>query len=543
MKHSLSFCLLLAGAALSLNACTGASEPVGIHEQEKSLMQDLSTMFSDQEPVTKPLSLYDAMARALAYNLDARVVKQAEATQGGKIDQEALGILPRVTAGGSYSQRDTREVIEGRNAATGLQSLPPTQFQDTHQRDASLDISWNILDAGLAYARTQSATDQQRIAQEQRRRATQSILRDVRAAYYRAASAQHLEGRITSLNKKALDITKELERAETAKNTADTGEILRLQRDILDALNDLHQERAQLATAKEELAGLMGLSPEADFTLAASEADILQAPPKLNTKKEDLYAVALLVRPELREGILQQRIASRGQDMEMIKTLPILGGTLGYYYDSNSFLSNANWTGASISVTQNLLNLFSLPLRQDAAAQQEMSVINKRQALAGAVLTQVNVARTSYQLAQEEAQLARSRYGVAHRTASHLNDAIKQMKDAKQEPSLRDNAALVIAELDQLLSRTRLMTSMADAQNDYGRMMASLGLDPLPPTLNEQDVTTMAQTLKQRDENVDGTVLAALVESIRARTGLLDPQKGIMANLRAKPVELAEQKI
>ncbi len=530
--------LILVVSCFALTSCTGSSEPVGIAEQERSLTEDLRMMFDDQEPVTKPLSLYDAMARGIAYNLDARVAAQAEITEGGKIDQQALGILPSVNARGVYSSRNERDIISGRDAATGAQSLPPTQFEDSHQRDAGLDISWNILDAGLAYARTQSATDQQRIAQEQRRRATHTIMRDVRAAYYRAASLQALESHIHALNKNALQLTKDLQDAEMAKNTANTEELLRLQREILDNLNALHQERVALNGAKEELAGLMGLSPEKEFTLSANESDILKTLPKLETKKEDLYAVALLVRPELREGILQQRIASREKDIAGLNTLPILGGTFGYYYDSNSFLENANWTGASLSVTQNLLNLFSYPLRRDAAQAQENHMMRQRQAVAGAVLTQVNIARSSYALSREKAQLARGRYAVSARTATLLQENLDP-----ENKDLLKQANVMIAKLDQLLSRTRLMRNMSDAQNDYGRMMASLGLDPLPATLNEKGLGEVAKILEQRDQNIDTTTLAGLVESIRARTALLDPQKGIMAHLKAKPIELADQKI
>ena len=64
---------LLLGSSLILGACSQQSEPLSVDEQVDVLDEDLKSVFADQEALDKPLTLSEAMARGILYNLDHRV--------------------------------------------------------------------------------------------------------------------------------------------------------------------------------------------------------------------------------------------------------------------------------------------------------------------------------------------------------------------------------------------------------------------------------------------------------------------------------------
>ena len=66
--------LILAGmTAAPLAGCAIYPEPLTTAELSDAASANAAHVASDQEPVTRSISLYEAMARALKYNLDFRV--------------------------------------------------------------------------------------------------------------------------------------------------------------------------------------------------------------------------------------------------------------------------------------------------------------------------------------------------------------------------------------------------------------------------------------------------------------------------------------
>ena len=63
-------------------------------------------MFADQEPVTRPLTLNEAFARALKYNLDGRVKAMEEALSVNDLDLSRYDLLPKVAIDGMGTTRN-----------------------------------------------------------------------------------------------------------------------------------------------------------------------------------------------------------------------------------------------------------------------------------------------------------------------------------------------------------------------------------------------------------------------------------------------------
>ena len=66
-------------AAAVLSACAVAPEPLTVSENNARVENDLKRLFEKQEKITGPLTLEEAIARALKYNLDHRLKLMEEA--------------------------------------------------------------------------------------------------------------------------------------------------------------------------------------------------------------------------------------------------------------------------------------------------------------------------------------------------------------------------------------------------------------------------------------------------------------------------------
>lgn len=547
MKNKIGFLLTATILSTTLVGCSMGSKPVDVKEQADNVNKDIDNLYGGQDAIKKPISLYDAMARGIKYNIEKRDAVMSEIVASGEIDLKALQLLPSATAGVYANGRNDEQYIRGRSKATGAQSLEPTQFEDQYTRTANLALSWNTLDAGLGYIRTKEASDKSRAVSERRRKVVQNIAQDIRAAYWKAASAQLLDDHIDGMLKKSRSLAKQLEEAENQKSNKDVGTVLALQKRIYDTMQDLMDERDALATAHIELASLMGLPPSAKFRLDADESKMMAqgSIPKLQAQAHELEVLALMIRPEMREHTLLKRVSNRDMHKTVLETFPGIGGILAYNYDDNSFLDDESWTSASVGLTQNIMKIFSLPMRlrdtNNRNAQEDM----KRMVTTAAVLTQTNIAYARYEIAQDRYDLLKSMMGV--------NRRMQEYASAKTEKSVINDAQLLSAQMDSLLTRTRLQLAYAEAQNSFGRIVNSVGLDPLPPNVEGLSVEDMSKTVQARFENLDADTISSLLQKIREKTNLLDANSGVATRMNApqnikheakvvKPLKMSDNK-
>ena len=100
--------LLLAGAAtgsLLASGCAVMPRPLEDEEMTRRIRRNLNGLVEVDEAVTGPISLYEAMARALKYNLDYRVAMMEEAVRGREVDRVKMDMLPQMVANAGYMGR------------------------------------------------------------------------------------------------------------------------------------------------------------------------------------------------------------------------------------------------------------------------------------------------------------------------------------------------------------------------------------------------------------------------------------------------------
>ena len=76
--------LVLAVAAV-MAGCSMAPKAVTQEEVRERVKNDTARMYTDQAPITGPISMEEAVARALKYNLDYRLKKELWAFTGNRI--------------------------------------------------------------------------------------------------------------------------------------------------------------------------------------------------------------------------------------------------------------------------------------------------------------------------------------------------------------------------------------------------------------------------------------------------------------------------
>jgi outer membrane protein TolC len=515
--------LLLAVSVLALAGCSKSSEPLSMDEQIETLDKDLASVFADQEPLDHPLSLHEAMARGILYNVDHRVTMMEEIIAKGEVNLALLDVLPSLDAKAQYISRDSEQAISARNKATGAQSLPPSVFEEKDHTTTSLTVGYDVLDAGLAIVQANTESDKMRIAEEHRRKAVHSIISDVRSAFWRAASAQILTSRIEELIVRGKAETVRLE-ALSAKGSGTAEDMIRAQQEVrlLEAMQQLTTLKAQLATAKIELAALINLPPRANYQLSVDESQIFdgESVPDLKLDPESLELVSLMIRPEMREEILMQRVASREIRRTALSAMPGLNALFGYYSDNNDFLSQNDWTGYSLSLTSNLVNLFTLPVRIEQAENKAKLAEMRRRALVVAVMSQVNIARLRMSLAEERFDIVRRLASVSSRMRGMVSSSSYAQDPAQQ----------LEMEMQAALNRARLHMAYAEYQNAYAVLLNAVGMDPLPPETNVQNVAQLADVIADRTDHIQPQIFDKLLSYLK--------EKGLHAedSLKESPV-------
>ncbi|POZ59950.1 TolC family protein [Chromobacterium alticapitis] len=480
--------------AAALTGCAVAPQPLSLADRQATLAADRQAMFGSQEPVTKPVSLQDAMARALKYNLDYRVKLMEEAMAQRQLDLSSLDMLPKLALAAGYTSRNKDNASSSQNVATGEQSLVPSISSERRDRTADLNLSWNVLDFGVSYYSAQQQADRVLILEQRKRKVAQQLMQQVREAWWQAAGAQRLQGRVDALLKDAESALEDARQVEQQKLRAPL-DALNYRRQLLDVIRQMSAVRNALSQAKPRLAAIMNVAPGQDFQVTASTD---MPVPSLGVPVDKMEDMALLNRPEVIEANYSKRISALETRKAMAKLLPGLEFSVGQHYDSNKFLINNAWSDAGLRISWNLLNLFSAGSITRAADAQKQVDDAQRMALNMAVLTQVHVAYLDFNGKVRQYQLEHELNGVDQAIYEQTRNAVDSGASARLQG--------ILADANAVFSSLRLYQSYGDMQNAYGLMGASLGLDPLPTSTKGYDLASLSQAFQGAESKWQGTV-------------------------------------
>ncbi|MHA6194444.1 TolC family protein [Pseudomonas wadenswilerensis] len=475
--------------ALAISGCAVTSEPIDRSASEERARTDLATMFKDQEPLSGPLTLHQAMARAVKYNLEARLKVMEEALAKRQVDLAQFDMLPRMAMEAGYAGRNNVSASSSQSIQTGTQSLEPSTSQDRDREVADLTMVWNVLDFGVSYVSAKQQADQRLILQERKRKVIHTITQDVRSAYWRAVAAQRLLTQIDSLMGR-INEARTNSQNMTAQRVGDPVQTLSYQRALIEATRQLEEQRRALSLAKTELAALINLPLNTDFTLAPEQGYVV---PEFKGDLRKLEEQALANRPELREQDYQTRISAAETRKAMLRMLPGLEFSAGGHYDSNSFLTNQSWADYGVKVTWNLFNVLSAPAAIKVAEAGQDVAAARRQAMSMAVLAQLYVANANYNEAVRQFHTSEELATLDGKISEQLRNRYSTQNIGELE--------LIQGELNNLQTQLKRDLSYAELRNAYAQLYVSSGIDLLPDTLPDSNLQTIANALQAGETN------------------------------------------
>lgn len=475
-------CLLL------VVACTITPDPMKPEDVQGRVTSDLNDLFKDQEPISGPVALAEAIARAIKYNLDHRVGLMESAVNELNLNTLTYDMLPEVTANAGYTKRNNEAGSRSQSLLDNSQSLVFSKSQDRHHRTADLGFTWNILDFGMSYIRAKEEANMALVAEERRRKVIQNIIQDVRYAYWRALTAQNLIPKVDALLELAEQSLEDVRQIEE-KRLQDPLAALSFQKVLLETVRDLTSLRWQLKLSKVELAALINVHPNEDFELMNELGDTYPIP-QVDIPIATLEDLALQYRPELREEDYNARNAKNEVYKEYLDILPAPNVSGTKTWDDNRFLFNRDWTQIGASVAWKLVNLLSLSDRVDLAEAKETVVKTRRLAITMAILSQVNIAQQRYEQSLKDFQYAEQLDKVDRR--------ILEQTESAQKSDLKSRLEFVQSFANSLLANLRKDVAYAELQNALGGVYVSIGADLLTSDVKNYPVAQASEVVRER---------------------------------------------
>ena len=473
-------------AALSLAGCAISPEPFSHVELETMSIGFATRVTADQEPVHGAISLYEAMARALKYNLDFKVEVMQTALRSSELRLSHYNMLPNAVVNSGYAARDSYLSTGELNLLDGKTSAPRTTSSEKATTVSDITFSWNILDFGLSYIRARQSADKVLIAEEARRKVVHKIIEDVRSAYWRAVSAERMAIKLKGLEARtrtALNNARGLAKSqETSPITA-----LTYERELIEIKRAAQELKRELSVAKTQLAALMNLEPGSSFSLTGDGLNA-QAP-LVGLDARDMIDAALMNRPELRDVAYQRRINEHEAHAALLELLPGIQLYGGDNYDTNKYLAHREWVSWGAKAGWNVVKVFQYPAKRGVIEGQDALLDARALALTMAIMTQVHVANIRYANATKELVTAREYFDVQTRL-------VKQMRSEAAADRISEQT-LIREELNTLVAEVKRDIAFAAAQNAFATIFTSVGLDPHASDVSTtMGVSELAQHLR-----------------------------------------------
>lgn len=457
-------------ASFIITGCSVSPQPMLKEDIKEQVKKDITTLNNVVLPITKPISLDEAINRGLNHNLQKKVKVLESALSEKQIDLVYYDMLPSLTAAAGYSERNNYAASQSASFSNGEPQPLPNSYSVSQEKErvtSDISFSWNILDFGLSYVRAQQQADKYLIAQEKIKKVEHNLTQEIRRAYYQAVSAQDLLKRIKPM---MVEVNQALEDSKKVQNlrVKSPMEALSYQRELLDILRSLHTLENSLISSKIELAELMGLKPGIDFELADKVEKSYELP-QFSMSVEDMETMALENRPELAESRYQERISQKELTAAKLKMLPGINLNTSLSYENSDYLLNNDWYSYGAKVSWNLLDVFKSGAYKKLAKTQIEVAKEQKLALSMAVISQVHLSIVKFNQAKKEYLLAKDYLGVA--------DEIFNLTEVENNLNLNSRLILIKEKLNNILATLRYSSAYANVQNSYGRIFASLGVE------------------------------------------------------------------
>lgn len=472
--------------SLLLGGCSFIPVPLTSDELKEQASKDSVLVTQNQEAVEGPISQYEAIARALKYNLDYNLEFAEKILSETELDLSRYDLLPQLVARTGYDGRDKFSGSSSQSLITGTQSLSTSTSSNRDIFTSDLKLTWSVLDFGLSYIRANQNADRVLIAEEEKRKVVTRIVQDVRTAYWRAVTNDRLIKKIEVLLvrvSKAIEESKQIEIKRLDRPLT----ALTYQRELIGIKRELEELQRDLSLAKIQLAALMNLRPGEDFELVIPDRAVVVN--KVDISPDMMEQLALENRPEIRTISYEERINRKEAKAAILRLLPGLDINFGKNYTSNSFVFNTNWLSYGSQISWNLLNIFRLPSTKRELKARGKVLEARRLALTMAIITQVHVSLAQYEHSKREYKTATDYYLTQEKILAQLISGVSTNTVTEQ--------SLIREEMNMMVAEVKFDIAFADVENAYASIFSALGIDPFPIDADTNDIVSLTESIKK----------------------------------------------
>ena len=178
---------------------------------------------------------------------------------------------------------------------------------------------------------------------------------------------------------------------------------------------------------------------------------------------------ALLHRPELRELNYEQRISENEATGALLNLLPSLRFFGGFNYNSNDFLFNNDWLSWGARASWNIFEVFKYPHVKKTNELQQDLLDQRALALTMAVVTQVHVSASRYEIAKRRLATSGKYFDVNNNIMEQTQIGYDARKVSYQN--------FVREKMNSIVAEARYDVARASVENAYANVFASIGQD------------------------------------------------------------------
>lgn len=468
--------------ALIISGCLLRQQnpPPGPEAEAKAVKKSGEMQKDYREPLTGPVSLEEALARAAKYSFDARLGQMASALAQTPFSSSAAlrdDVLYSMLQKAAYYNPD-----RGGNGVFSEKKFRSIAYPagDTGEK---LTFVWKLLDFGLSYATDRRGNTAPVLSEATKEKVLQNIFRETRLSYYNALRADALEQKTAVLLEKARTFLRHY-REKTASSPRPGREALEKQRQMIETVRFLWDLLQKMNGAKAELAGRMGMQTGMSFDLGGGDWGKPQIIPAEKSMM-DLELLALMYRKELQLSGNRTGLGVYETRKALQRLHPDITFDTDYRKNRISVPSEA-WENAGREIAR---QLFSLPAPGTAAANSDAAYA-RQLPLNMAVVTRLHLSLQYYATAAEEYRLSRELADVNRKlnTPPPPEPETAQAGEDVQFSQIRK-------ETDTLMAEIRYYRAFAETENAAAAFYHSLGLLSLPLHISEMTVSSLTDSI------------------------------------------------
>lgn len=470
-----------------ITGCGVIPKPISVEEVAEFALTDISKIYKSQESLPKVLTLSDAMARALKYNLDNRVKLMEQTLASKSIDMAEHDMWPMLGVSAGYLDRSNVDASQSRNIYTDQLNFTHSTSQQRSRYNADIRFTWNILDFGVSYLQARQNADKYLISQKTREKVMLKLLQQVRSAYWRAVVMQKMAKDVDVILKKVNESLTDLNAVREKQLYTPLFALTDI-RALVETKKQLEDMKESIIIANVELATLINVPSRTVLNLETPEN--FDAIPQIPNNINEMELTALLNSSEYTSEIYNVRVEQMETHKALLRLLPGIEFSYAGNYASNSYLFNNLWGEAGVRLAGDLLKLLTVPDTLEYGEMSHNVAVSRRLAVNTAVVASVHLAWQNYTNAVSRLEQSKFLTKIDNEIASLTRNA-QENRSGSEVEAIQNEFKAFGSQMSHLLAYTKM-------QDSFGAFLVSLGSSPIPQNYQSLAVTDLAKALNHK---------------------------------------------